>query len=64
MKNLEIDITYKARYNLDIEAKTDKEALEIYERDKDKITELLMENYEYCINEELVSVELTNIKNI
>lgn len=63
MKNLEIEITYKAKYVFNVEAKTDKEALEIYERDKDKITELLMENYEYCINEELVNVKLTNIKN-
>lgn len=64
MKNLEIEITYKAKYNFNVDAKTDKEALEIYEKDKDKIIELLMENYEFCINEELTSVELTNIKDL
>lgn len=64
MKKLEIEITYKAKYNYNVNAKTDKEASEIFERDKEKIEELLMENYEFCIDEELTNIELINIKNI
>jgi hypothetical protein len=64
MKNLEIEITYKAKYNFNVDAKTDEEALEIYKREQDKIIETLMENFEYCINEELINVELTNIKDL
>lgn len=64
MKKLEIEITYKAKYNYNVEAKTDREASEIFERDKEKIEEFLMENCEFCIDEELTSIKLINIKNI
>ena len=58
MKELEIEVTYKTKYTFNVDAKTDREALDIYERDKDKIAELLMGSS--CLT---MNVELTNISN-